>query len=73
MVNNRYRLLGLRVQFKLKRGANGTHTDYIQAGMTGLRFTLGDCETPAPPKTALCGVHNQTFNTFDDKKLQLEV
>ena len=73
VVNNRYRLLGLRVQFKLKRGANGTHTDYIQAGMTGLRFTLGDCETVAPARHALCGVHNLKHTDLDDKKLQLEV
>ena len=40
MVNNRYRLLGLRVQFKLKRGANGTHTDYIQAALTFCRLAI---------------------------------
>lgn len=73
VVNNRYRLLGLRVQFQLKRGASGTHTDYIQAGMTGLRFTLGDCNTPAPPKTVLCGVHNQVHSGLNENKLQLEI
>ena len=53
VVNNRYRLLGLRVQFKLKRGANGTHTDYIQAGMTGLRFTSGRLRNSSAAKDSV--------------------
>ena len=73
VVNNRYRLLGCRIQLQLRRGAIGTTTDTVQAGVTGLRFSLGDSQTPAPPRRVLVGHHTCKWKDFDDSKLQLQV
>ena len=64
--NDDYRFLGLRIQIQLKRGANGTHTDYIQGGITGLRLSLGtfDNNYNTSNKRALVLRGNTTYNDF---------
>lgn len=42
---NNWNFLGIRIQMKIKRGAGGTTTDRIQAGVTGLRLGLGESFT----------------------------
>lgn len=73
-----FKLLGVRVQFQNRRGANGTTTDTIQAGMDGLRFSLGDASSgginAVTTKWALCGKGSTTWKDWDDNwpKLELE-
>ena len=74
---NNWHFLGLRIQFQLRRGANGTHTDYIQAGCTGLRLSLGtstnNFNTYSSNKRALVLAGNTTWNDFNNGgQLKLE-
>ena len=72
---NNWHFLGLRLQFQLRRGANGTTTDYIQAGCTGLRLSLGTSVNNfnTTNKRALVLKGNTTWNDFKaGGKLQLE-
>jgi hypothetical protein len=74
---NNWHFLGLRIQFQLRRGANGTTTDYIQAGCTGLRLSLGtstnNFNTYSSNKRALVLAGNTTWNDFNKGgQLQLE-
>ena len=45
---NDYKFIGIRVQFQLRRGASGTSTDTVMAGMTSLAVSLGDCDNDRP-------------------------
>ena len=71
-----FKLLGVRVQFQVRRGANGTHTDTIQAGLDGMRFSLGNATGTLTNSTkrALCGKGNTPWDEWDANwpKLQLE-
>jgi len=71
-----FKLLGMRIQFQVRRGANGTHTDTIQGGMDGLRFSLGNATGTLTNSTkrALCGKGNTPWDEWDANwpKLQLE-
>lgn len=65
--DNDYKLLGCRVQFKLKRGASGTTNDRVQAGMTACRFSLHGAhvaEGTSSSKRVLVGYGNQTLDDF---------
>lgn len=68
--NNNWHFLGLRLQFQLRRGGNGTSTDYIQAGVTGLRLSLGTSANAwsASGKRALVMSSTQIWNTFKAAK-----
>ena len=73
--NNDYRFLGLRVQIQLRRGGNGTSTDTLQGGISGIRLGVG----PGDPsvynetkKRALVGRGNCTWSEFDSNKMWLE-
>ena len=73
----KFRLLGLRVQFQVRRGSSGTHKDTIQAGMDAVRFSLGDASNRSirdEDMRALVGQGNVKWQDWDrDKtKLQLE-
>lgn len=73
--NNDYRFLGLRVQFQLKRGGNGTTTDTLQCGISGIRLGLGENPTDSfneTNKRAAVGRGNLTWGEFDPDKLWLE-
>ena len=73
---NNWHFLGLRIQFQLRRGANGTTTDYIQAGCTGLRLSLGTSTSSfnTTNKRALVGKGDTTWNDYTNssKSFQLE-
>jgi hypothetical protein len=63
-----YRLLGVRVQFQLRRGGSGTSTDTIQAGLDGMRFSLGDSSTAilgTNTKRVLCYAGNETWSNWE--------
>ena len=64
---NKWHFLGLRIQFQLRRGANGTTTDYIQAGCTGLRLSLGTSTSGwnTTNKRALVMAGTTTWTDFD--------
>ena len=73
----KFKLLGVRVQFQNRRGGNGTTRDTIQAGMDGLRFSLGDSRyggITQQTRKALVGKGNRTWTEWDRDwpKLQLE-
>ena len=70
-----YHFLGIRLQLKLKRGASGTHTDYIQAGVTGLRLYLGkyDNNWNTTNKRALVLRGNTTWNDFSNPDKQKDM
>ena len=73
----KFRLLGLRVQFQVRRGSTGTHKDTIQAGMDAVRFSLGDASSRGikdDDMRALVGQGNVPWATWnaDKNKLQLE-
>ena len=72
--NNEFRLLGVRVQFQLRRGGNGTHKDTIQAGLDGMRFSLGNGtgSNISTAKHAICGEGNMQWNNFDPDLLKME-
>jgi hypothetical protein len=73
--NNDYRFLGLRVQIQLRRGGNGTSTDTLQGGISGIRLGLGTSPTGSyntTNKRALVGRGNCTWNDFNSSKLWLE-
>ena len=72
-----FKLIGARVQFQVRRGAGGTHKDTLSAGMTGMRFSLGDSSTGGITNNtmkALVGKGNTPWNEWDREwpKLQLE-
>lgn len=73
----KFRLLGLRIQFQVRRGGNGTTRDTIQGGMDALRFSLGDASNRTirdHDMRALVGQGNVPWATWnsDKTKLQLE-
>ena len=73
--NDDYRFLGLRVQIQLRRGANGTATDTLQGGISGIRLGLGTSPTGTyndTNKRALVGRGNCTWNSFDPNNMWLE-
>ena len=73
--NNEYHFLGLRVQIQLRRGGNGTTTDTLQGGISGIRLGLGTSPTATYNETnkrALVGRGNCTWNDFDPSKMWLE-
>ena len=77
VVDKKFRLLGMRIQFQVRRGGNGTHTDTIQGGMDALRFSIGDASNRTIrdfDKRALCGQGNVKWDEWnsDKSKLQLE-
>ncbi len=65
--DNKWHFLGLRIQFQLRRGASGTTTDYIQAGVTGLRLSMGtyDNEWNTSNKRALVLRGNTTWSDYN--------
>ena len=67
--NNNWHFLGLRIQFQLRRGGTGTHTDYIQAGVTGLRLSMGtfDNNWNTNNKRALVLRGNTTWNDYNSQ------
>ena len=71
-----FKLLGMRIQFQVRRGSTGTHTDTIQGGMDGLRFSLGNATGTLTDSTkrALCGMGNTPWDEWDANwpKLKLE-
>ena len=73
--NNNWHFLGLRIQFQLRRGASGVTTDYIQAGVTGLRLSMGtfDNNWNTSNKRALVLRGNTTWNSYNtESKWMLE-
>ena len=73
--NNNYRFLGLRVQIMLRRAANGTATDTIQGGISGIRLGLGINPTGdynETNKRALVGRGNCTWSSFNLNNMWLE-
>lgn len=70
------KLLGARVQFQVRRGSTGTTTDTIQAGLDGMRFSMGDATNTLTDSTmrALVGQGNTTWVDWDSDwpKLKLE-
>ena len=65
--NNKYHFLGLRVQIQLRRGANGTTTDTLQGGISGIRLGLGKSPTGSyntTNKRALVLRGDTTWTTF---------
>ena len=67
--NNDWHFLGLRIQFQLRRGANGVNTDYIQAGVTGIRLSMGtfDNNWNVNNKRALVLRGNTTWNDYSSQ------
>ena len=65
--NNNWHFLGLRIQFQIKRGGTGVTTDYVQAGVTGLRLSLGNFDNAwnTSNKRALVLRGNQTWNEYN--------
>ena len=64
---NEYHFLGLRVQIQLRRGANGTTTDTLQGGISGIRLGLGTSPTGnynTTNKRALVFRGDTTWTTF---------
>lgn len=75
IIDGNYHLLGVRVQFKLRRGSSGTTTDTVQAGISGLRFSIGDASNSwdTTTKRALVGSGNCTWSDYSGKsKIMLE-
>ena len=77
VVDKKFRLLGMRIQFQNRRGSSGTHKDTIQAGMDALRFSIGDASNRTIrdyDKRALVGAGNEMWSTFDSSagRLRLE-
>jgi len=75
VINGNYHLLGCRVQFQLRRGATGTKTDTVQAGMTGLRFSIGNASNAwnTTTKRALVGSGKRTWSDYSsNSKMMLE-
>jgi len=73
----KFKLLGVRVQFQLRRGAGGTTTDTVQAGLDAMRFSLGDASSNSLTSNtmrALCGKGNTTWSQWESDwpKLELE-
>ena len=70
-----YHFLGLRIQLQLRRADKGTHTDTLQAGVSGIRLGLGTSPTGAyneSNKRVLVGRGNCTWTEFDENKMWLE-
>ena len=77
VIDKKFRLLGIRIQFQVRRGSTGVTQDTIQAGMDALRFSIGDASNRSittSTKRALCGQGNIQWNEFTTRspKLQLE-
>ena len=76
--NKDFKLIGVRVQFQVRRGSTGTTRDTIQAGLDGMRFSLGDASNNGinanTTKWALCGKGNTPWASWDANwpKLELE-
>ena len=73
----KFKLLGLRVQFQVRRGSTGTTRDTIQAGMDAVRFSLGDASDrniTDNTMRALVGKGNKPWSewTTNWPKLELE-
>ena len=66
--DNDYRFLGLRIQIRLKRG-NGSNTDTLSGGITGIRLGLGiepNGTYNETAKRALVGRGNTTWYEFNN-------
>ena len=73
----KFKLLGLRVQFQVRRGSSGTTRDTIQAGIDAVRFSLGDASDrniTDSTMRALVGKGNKPWSEWDRDwpKLELE-
>ena len=72
----KFRLLGLRVQFQVRRGSTGTTRDTIQAGMDAVRFSLGDASSRGIQDSdmrALVGQGNVKWSDWDTDKTKLQL
>lgn len=73
--NKNWKFLGLRICMWLHR-ESGPQTDYIQAGVTGLRLYLGNYDNSwnTTNKRALVGAGNRTWSHFNNtsNKFQFE-
>ena len=77
VVDKKFRLLGMRIQFQVRRGSNGTTRDTIQGGIDALRFSIGDASNRTirdDTKRALVGAGNEMWSTFSTAggRLRLE-
>ena len=72
-----YALLGARIQIQLRRGGSGTRLDTVSAGITGMRFSLGNATGTLYDNTkrALVGKGNKTWSehtAIGETRLELE-